>query len=135
MSSHSQWDSQWFYLNNDEGFFPPYTRGVITACPEHWKYGVVAEHQPRLWPLPDAMRRLHEEGLTTTIIFSAIHHRRVLPLMAHPLRLDEMGLEAAPEDLKRSRMLKEVLSDEEIILRVKGVFPTLSWLRESTSFL
>jgi len=66
------------------------------------------------------MRTFHEEGLMSAIVVSAVHHLRVLPLMAHPLQLDEMGSEAAPEDLDRCRMSGEVLSDEEIVSRVKA---------------
>jgi hypothetical protein len=54
------------------------------------------------------------------IILSAVHHRRVLPLMARPLRLDEIGPRVAPKDLEACHMSKEALLDEEIMTRVKA---------------
>ena len=120
MSNHAWWDSKWFYLRNNEGFFPPYTRCVITARPDHWKYGVLVEHQPWLWPLLDALKRLCNEGLMAAIILSVVHHRRVLPLMARPLRLDKMGQRVAPKDLEACRMSGEALPDKEIVTRVNA---------------
>ena len=32
-SNHAQWDSQWFYLRNDDDLFPAYTRRLISECP------------------------------------------------------------------------------------------------------
>jgi hypothetical protein len=50
-SNHAQWDSQWFYLHNDDGLFPTYTRQLVRERPENWKYGVIQTHQSRLRPL------------------------------------------------------------------------------------
>jgi hypothetical protein len=47
---------------------------------ENWSYGVVEEDKPKLQPLLDALRRLHQRGLTAGMVAAAFHHRRVLPL-------------------------------------------------------
>jgi len=39
--------------------------------------------------------------------------------MAHPQRMDEMGLRAASRDLDACRMSKEVLPNEEVAIRVR----------------
>ena len=52
-SNHAGWDSQWFYLRNDDDLLPAYTRRLISERPDHWKYGVVQAHQSRLDPLLD----------------------------------------------------------------------------------
>jgi hypothetical protein len=82
MSNHAQCDSQWFYLRNDDGLFPAYTRQLIEAHPDNWNYGVIKNHQSRLCTLLDTLRRLCEEGLAVALVLSVVHHRRVLPLMA-----------------------------------------------------
>jgi len=40
-SNHARWDSQWFYLQNDDDLFPAYTGRLISERPDHWKHGVV----------------------------------------------------------------------------------------------
>jgi len=134
MSNHAQWDSQWFYLRNDEGLLPTYTGRLITARSEHWMYGVPMERQPRLRPLLGALKCLHEEGLTVALIFSAIHHRQVLPLMARPLRMDEMGPRAAFRDLEACQMSKEVLPDEEVAARVRAAVSGTFWVKDINAF-
>jgi len=90
-SNHARWDSQWFYLRNDDDLLPAYTGRLISERLDHWKYGVVQAHQSRLDPILDALKKLREEGLTAALVLSVVHHRRVLPLMSRPLRMDEMG--------------------------------------------
>ena len=34
-SNHAQWDSQWFYLRNDDNVFPDYTVRLISERPEN----------------------------------------------------------------------------------------------------
>jgi hypothetical protein len=34
MSNRAQWDSQWFYLRNGDGFFPAYIGWLIRERPE-----------------------------------------------------------------------------------------------------
>jgi len=34
-SNHAGWDSQWFYLRNDDGLFPAYTGRLITERPDN----------------------------------------------------------------------------------------------------
>ena len=34
-SNHAQWDSQWFYLHNDDDLFPTYTGRLILERPKH----------------------------------------------------------------------------------------------------
>jgi len=73
-SNHAGWDSQWFYLWNDDGLFPAYTSRLITERPENWTYGVVQVHQSRLDPLLDALKKLRVEGLTAAHVLSVVHH-------------------------------------------------------------
>jgi len=39
-SNHVWWDSQWFYLRNDDDLLPAYTERLISERPKHWRYGV-----------------------------------------------------------------------------------------------
>jgi len=119
-SNHAGWDSQWFYLWNDDGLLPAYTGRLITERPENWTYGVVQVHQSWLDPLLDALKKLRVEGLTAALVLSAVHHRRVLPLMSRPLRMDEMGPGASSQDLEACRMSNEAPADDEIAARVRA---------------
>ena len=118
--NHAQWDSQWFYLWNDDDFFPDFTGRLISERPDHWKYGVVQTLQSRFRPILDALKKLREEGLTAALVLSAVHHRRVLPLMSRPLRMDEMGPDVSSRDLKACRMSNEVPADDEVAARVRA---------------
>jgi hypothetical protein len=119
-SNHAGWDSQWFYLRNDDGLFPAYTGRLISERPDNWTYGVVQEHQSRLDPLLDAMKKLRLEGLSAALVLSAVHRRRVLPLMSRPLRMDEMGPGVSSRDLEACRMSNVALADDEVAARVKA---------------
>ena len=119
-SNHAGWDYQWFYLRNDDDLLSAYTRCLISECPEHWKYGVVQAHQSRLDPLLGALKKLREEGLTAALVLSAVHHRRVLPLMSRPLRMDEMGPGVSSRDLEACRMSNEAPADDEVAARVRA---------------
>ena len=72
-SNHAGWDSQWFYLRNDDDRFPAYIGCLISERPDHWKYGVIQTHLSRLRPILDALKKLCEEGLTATLILLAVH--------------------------------------------------------------
>ena len=65
-------------MRNDDGLFPAYTGRLITEHPDNWTYDVVQEHQSRLDPLLDAMKKLRLEGLSAALVLSAVHRRRVL---------------------------------------------------------
>jgi len=119
-SNHAKWDSQWFYLRNNDDLFPAYTGQLISERPENWNYGIVKTLQSRLHPLLDAVKTLREEGLTTVLVLSAVHHRRVLPLMSRPLRMDEMGPGVSSRDLEACRMSNKAPSDEEVAARVRA---------------
>jgi len=119
-SNHAGWDSQWFYLRNDEGLFPAYTGRLITERPDNWTYGVVQEHQSRLDPLLDAMKKLHQEGLSAALVLSAVHRQRVLPLMSRPLRMDETGPGVLSRDLEACWMSNVALANDEIAARVRA---------------
>jgi hypothetical protein len=120
MSNHAQWDSRWFYVHTNDGLFLAYTRWLVMARMNKWNYGVIKNHQSRLRPLLDALKRLREEGLTVALVLSAIHHQWVLPLMSRPLRMDKMGPHAPSRDLKACRMSREALLDKEAAARVKA---------------
>ena len=119
-SNQAWWDSQWFYLRNDDDLLPAYTDRLISERPDHWTYGVVQVHQSRLDPLLDALKKLCEEGLTAALVLSAVHHRRVLPLMSRPLRMDEMGPGVSSRDLEAYRMSNEAPTDDEVAARVRA---------------
>jgi len=119
-SNHAGWDSQWFYLWNDGDLLRAYTGRLISERPDHWTYGVVQVHQSRLDPLLDALKKLREEGLTAAFILSAVYHRRVLPLMSRPLRMDEMGPDVLSWDLEACRMSNEAPTDDEVAARVRA---------------
>jgi len=119
-SNHAGWDSQWFYLRNDDDLLPAYTGRLITERPENWTYGVVQVHQSRLDPLLDALKKLRMEGLSAALVLSAVHHRRVLPPMSRPLRMDEMGPGASSQDLEACRMSNEAPADDEVAAQVRA---------------
>jgi len=116
-SNHARWDS---HLRNDDDLFPAYTGRLISERPDHWRYGVVQAHQPRLDPILDALKKLREEGLTAALVLSAVHHRRVLPLMSLPLRMDEMGPGVLSRALEACRMSNESPTDDEVAARVRA---------------
>jgi len=117
-SNHARWDSQWFYLRNDDGLLLAYTGRLITERPENWTYGVVQAHQSQLDPLLNALKKLRVEGLSAALVLSAVHHRRILPLMSRPLGMDEMGPGISSRDLEACRMSKEAPADDEVAARV-----------------
>jgi len=119
-SNHAGWDSQWFYLRNDDDLLPAYTGRLITERPENWTYGVVQVHQSRLDPLLDALKKLRVEGLSAALVLSVVHHRRVLLLMSRPLRMDEMGPGVSSRDLEACRMSNEAPTDDEVAARVRA---------------
>jgi len=119
-SNHAGSDSQCFYLQNNNDLLPAYTGRLISERPDHWRYGVVQTHQPQLDPILDALKKLREEGLTAALVLSAVHHRRILPFMSQPLRMDEMGPGISSRDLEACRMSNEAPADEEVAARVKA---------------
>ena len=82
-------------------------------------YDIVKTLQSRLRPILDALKKLCEEGLTAAFVLSAVHHRRVLPLMSRPLRMDEMGLGVSSHDLEACRMSNKAPADDEVATRVR----------------
>jgi hypothetical protein len=65
----------------------------------------------KLQPLLDALRRLHQRGLTARMVAATFHHLRVLSLTQRCLWLDEMMPEAS---LEGSRMSHESLPLDEV---------------------
>ena len=53
-------------------------------------------------------------------VLLAVHHRRILPLMSRPLRMDEMGSGVLSHDLEACRMSNEAPADEEVAARVRS---------------
>jgi len=119
-SNHAGWDSQWFYLRNDDDLFPAYIGCLISEHPDQWNYDVIKTLQSWLRPILDALKKLREEGLTTTLVLSAVHHRRVLLLMSQPLRMDEMGPDVSSRDPEACRMSNEAPADDEVAARVRA---------------
>ena len=119
-SNYAKWDSQWFYLRNDDDLFPAYAGRLISECQDSWNYGMVKNLQSRLHPLLDALKDLREVGLTAALVLSAVHHRRVLPLMSQSQRMDEMGPGVSSWDLEACWMSNEAPLDEEVAARVRA---------------
>jgi hypothetical protein len=111
ISSNNGWHDGWFYLHNDDDQLPRYSGRVLMAREENWMYGVIEDDKPKLEPLLNALRRLRQRRLTTGMVATAFHRRRVLPLTQRRLWLDEMMPEAL---LEESRMSHESLSLDEV---------------------
>jgi len=92
----------------------------MTEHSENWTYSVVQAHQSWLDPLLDALKKLRLEGLSAALVLSAVHHRRVLPLMSQPLRMDEMGPGVSSRDLEACRMSNKAPADDEVAARVRA---------------
>jgi len=107
-------------LRNGDDLLPSYTGRLISERLDHWRYGVVQAHQSWLDLILNALKKLREEGLTAALILSAVHNRRVLPLMSWPLRMDEMGSGASSRVLEACRMSNEVPADDEVAARVRA---------------
>jgi hypothetical protein len=74
---------------------------VVTAAGDNWRWGATCENQEKLQPILRALQRLQTEGLTAAGVVTAIHRRRVLPLVERRLRLSDMK---PGVDLEGSRM-------------------------------
>jgi hypothetical protein len=66
------------------------------------------------------MKKLRSEGLTAALVLSAVHHRRILPLMSRPLRMDEMAPGALSRDLEACRMSSEAPANDEVAALVRA---------------
>jgi hypothetical protein len=116
ISSNSGWHDGWFYLHNDDDRLPKFSGQVLMSREDNWSYDVVEEEKPKLQPLLDALRRLHQHGLTAGMVAAAFHRRRVLPLMQRRLRIDEMTRDVS---LEESRMSHETLTLDEVARRAR----------------
>lgn len=116
--SNKGWHVEWFYLRNDFGSasFPPYTGRVIKVRPHQWPYGPPKKEQKRFEALHSALHRLVANGLTGAGVIGAYHKRRVAPLMARALRLDQMTPGA---DLAGTVLASEVPRDSEVRQRLR----------------
>jgi hypothetical protein len=103
-------------LRNDGDQLPRFSGRVLMLREENWTYGVDEDDKPKLQPLLDALRRLHQRGLTAGMVAAAFHRRRVLPLMQRRLRLDEMTPEAS---LEGSQMSHESLPLDKVARRAR----------------
>jgi hypothetical protein len=54
------------------------------------------------------------------LVLSAVHHWRVLSLMARLLRMNEIGPNVVLEDLDACHMSREALPNKEIVKRVRA---------------
>jgi hypothetical protein len=116
--SNKGWQSQRFYLHNDDERFPAFTHRVILGAQEQWRWVLPRELQTHLKPLLDALRRLRDRGLTAAGVIAAFHRQRFLPLTERRLRLDKMTPEASVES---SWMASATLPTDELLQRVKGM--------------
>jgi hypothetical protein len=114
-SSNKGWQHRWFYLRNDDGRLPSFSQRVVTAAGGNWRYGAPRERQKNLQPLLKALEELREGGLTAAGVVSAIHRRRVLPLMERRLPLWEM---TPGVDLEGLQMSSDPLLADDLRKRV-----------------
>jgi hypothetical protein len=114
-SSNKGWQRRWFYLRNDDGRLPSFSRRVVTAAADIWRYGTPRDRQKNLQPLLKALEELRKGGLTATGVVAAIHRRRVLPLTERWLPLWEMTPGA---DLEGLRMSSDPLPVDNLHRRV-----------------
>jgi hypothetical protein len=117
-SSNKGWQNRWFYLRNNNGRLPSYTKRVVTTTGDNWQMGATREHQPQLEAFLDALRKLHDCGPTVVGVVIAFHRRRVLPLVQCCLLLHEMTPEA---EVESSRMSTATLTIDDLLKRVKGM--------------
>ncbi|KAG2578237.1 hypothetical protein PVAP13_6NG185209 [Panicum virgatum] len=80
------------------------------------------EEQEKLSGLLDAIRILKSQGLTGAGVVGAYHKRRVAPIMARALPLDEMRLDALADAVARTVLAVGEISDAEITLRLREAF-------------
>jgi hypothetical protein len=88
---------------------------VVTAAADNWRYGTPRDRQKNLQPLLKALEELRKGGLTVAGVVTAIHRRRVLPLMERRLPLWEMTPGA---DLEGLRMSSDPLPVDDLHMRV-----------------
>jgi hypothetical protein len=117
VSSNKGWQRRWFYLRNDDGRLPSFSKRVVTAARTNWRYGPPRERQKNLQPLLEALQELRDGGLTAAGVVAAIHHRRVLPLTEQRLLLSEM---VPGVDLEGSQMSSVPLPADDLHRRVAG---------------
>jgi hypothetical protein len=117
VSSNKGWQRLWFYLRNDDGRLPLFCQRVVTAIGSNWRYGAAREKQENLQPLLEALQELRDGGLTVARVVTAIHRRRVLPLIERRLPLSEM---TPGVDLEGSQMSLVPLSADDLRRRVAG---------------
>jgi hypothetical protein len=48
VSSNKGWQRRWFYLRNDDGRLPSFSKRVVTAAGTNWRYGALRERQKNL---------------------------------------------------------------------------------------
>jgi hypothetical protein len=89
---------------------------MVPPCPKRWRYGVPTKEVPKLDPLFASLKKLLDHGLTAGGVVAAFHERRVLPLAARRLWLDQMVL-GSP--LEGSQMSDATLSLDDIVRRVR----------------
>jgi hypothetical protein len=117
VSSNKGWQRRWFYLPNDDGRLPSFSRRVVTAAGSNWRYGAPRDRQKNLQPLLEALQELRDGGLTAAGVVAAIHCRRVLPLTERRLLLSEM---TPGVDLEGSQMSSIPLPTYDLHRRVAG---------------
>jgi hypothetical protein len=111
ISSNSGWHDGWFYQRNDDDRLPKFSGRVLMSRGDNWSYGVVEDDKPKLQSLLDALRRLHQRGLTAGMVAAAFYCRRVLPLMQRRLQINKMTPDAL---LEGSQMSHETLPLDEV---------------------
>lgn len=85
------WYSSWFYVkNHGDAPLPAYSGRFLTDKLPMWEYSPKREEREKLSGLLAAIKLLKNRGLTGAGMVGAYHKRRVAPIMARALALDEM---------------------------------------------
>ena len=64
-SSNRGCQNGWFYIQNDGGLLPGYTRKMVKECPQKWAWGAPVSEQKRLAPLLAGLEKLRGARVTT----------------------------------------------------------------------
>jgi hypothetical protein len=118
-----KWHATWFYIKNyEDAPLPLFTNRIHAEKPRIWGYDPEKKEE-RLADYIAAIHFLKRRGLTSRGVVGAYHSRRVAPIMARALALDEMVPDAAPELIAGAILALEPLSDSEIQQRITEAFP------------
>ena len=114
-SSNSGWQNGWFYLRNEGGLLPEYTRKMVVECPVKWGWGAPTNEQKRLDVLLTGLEKLCNIRIIAASVAVAFHKWSLLPLAQWRAFMWEMTRETPSVG---TRMLEAPVSATEISTRI-----------------